>query len=74
MFKNDESKLLKKGIKIKLTKVHRSSIAKIGDVYEVIESYYPVFKTKEPIICFVNKNGNESRLQKGKDWNFKVLD
>ena len=72
---NDPSKLLKKGQKIRLLKVHRNSTSNVGDIVTVEDSYYHNLRsTKHPIVCFINKNNYMSRISKKRGyWDYEVL-
>jgi len=70
---NDKTKLIEKGKKIKLTRVHSNSTSKVGDVFEVIHSFYNSSFKKHPVIVFVNKNGYTSRISKETGWDYVVI-
>lgn len=70
----DKTKLIEGGKKIKLTKAPGNSISNVGDVFEVVESYYNHYYKKYPIVVFINKNGNKSRISKLKSrWDYDVI-
>jgi len=66
--------LLKKGTKIKIISIGINTKCKIGDIYEVYQSYYNHHFKISPIIVFKNKNGHKCRISKEKNgWDYEVL-
>ena len=71
--KNDKSKLLKRGQRIKILWAHPSSDIEAGDILTVIDSYYNWRFEIDPVII-VEKSGNRtSRISKDRGWNYEVI-
>jgi hypothetical protein len=71
---NKDFKLLEKGTKIKLTKVHENSSSKVGDIVEVVSCFFNDFFTEEPIVVFKNAKGYKSHVSKQKrKWDYIIV-
>jgi hypothetical protein len=70
----DNSKLLKRGQKIKITSAHKCSTTQVGDVVVVDASYYNMYHEKEPVIRYINKKGKVSHLcAEQRCWRFELV-